>query len=57
MGGVGERVKREGWSRRRGFIYAYSCLDGKEFSCNAGDPGSIPGSGRSPGDLKLTSHN
>ena len=23
--------------------------DGKEFSCNAGDPGSISGSGRSPG--------
>jgi len=22
--------------------------DGKESSCNAGDPGSIPGSGRSP---------
>ena len=22
---------------------------GKEFSCNAGDPGSIPGLGRSPG--------
>ena len=24
--------------------------DGKEFSCNAGDPGSIPGLGRSPGE-------
>ena len=24
--------------------------DGKELTCNAGDPGSIPGSGRSPGD-------
>ena len=23
--------------------------NGKEYSCNAGDPGSIPGSGRSPG--------
>ena len=23
---------------------------GKESSCNAGDPGSIPGSGRSPGE-------
>ena len=23
---------------------------GKEFACNAGDPSSIPGSGRSPGD-------
>ena len=24
--------------------------DGKESTCNAGDPGSIPGSGRSPGE-------
>ena len=24
--------------------------DSKEFTCNAGDPGSIPGSGRSPGE-------
>ena len=23
--------------------------NGKEYACNAGDPGSIPGSGRSPG--------
>ena len=23
---------------------------GKEFACNAGDPGSIPGWGRSPGE-------
>ena len=23
--------------------------DGEESACNAGDPGSIPGSGRSPG--------
>ena len=31
-----------------------SCLtcgsDGKEFACNAGDPGSIPGLGRSCGE-------
>ena len=25
-------------------------LNGKESTCNAGDPGSIPGSGRSPGE-------
>ena len=25
-------------------------LAGEESSCNAGDPGSIPGSGRSPGE-------
>ena len=24
--------------------------DGKQFACNAGDPGSIPGLGRSPGE-------
>ena len=24
--------------------------DGKETACNAGDPGSIPGLGRSPGE-------
>ena len=24
--------------------------DGKESACNSGDPGSIPGSGRSPGE-------
>ena len=24
--------------------------DGKEFACNAGDLGLIPGSGRSPGE-------
>ena len=24
--------------------------DSKEFACNAGDPGSIPGSGRSPAE-------
>ena len=26
--------------------------DGKESTCNAGDPGSIPGSGRSPEEGK-----
>ena len=26
---------------------------GKESACNAGDPGSIPGSGRSPGEGML----
>jgi len=25
-------------------------LSGKEFACNTGDPGSIPGSGRYPGE-------
>ena len=26
--------------------------DGKESACNMGDPGSIPGSGKSPGEEK-----
>ena len=34
-------------SRYLGFFYS---LVGKESACNAGDPGLIPGSGRSPGE-------
>ena len=33
--------------------YSWASLggsDGKESTCHAGDPGSIPGSGRSPGE-------
>ena len=30
--------------------YLYFSLAGKESTCNAGDPSSIPGSGRSPGE-------
>ena len=34
-----------------GLIVNYSpSLDGKESACNAEDPGSIPGLGRSPGE-------
>ena len=42
------------------YVYIYICMYmalgfphssvGKEFACNAGDPGSIPGLGRSPGE-------
>ena len=36
------------------YVYVYmdfcSGSDGKESACNAGDPGSIPGSGKSPGE-------
>ena len=34
------------------FIYAFhpGGSDGKESACSAGDPGLIPGSGRSPGE-------
>ena len=46
-----------GWGVRRGFLrksqgactYFSGGSDSKESACNAGDPGSIPGSGRSPG--------
>ena len=34
-------------------VFFFVCVcgsNGKEFACNAGDPGSIPGSGRSPGE-------
>ena len=30
--------------------------DGKESDCDVGDPGLIPGSGRSPGEKKTASH-
>ena len=30
------------------YTLLYSGSDGKEFTCNAGDPGSIPGWGRFP---------
>ena len=31
-------------------IQIYGGSDGKESACSVGDPGSIPGSGRSPGE-------
>ena len=34
-------------SRAKGFLGG---SDGKESACNVGDPGSVPGSGRSPGE-------
>ena len=42
---------------RSGFLKFVSCAEGfpgssagKESACNVGDPGSIPGLGRSPGE-------
>ena len=32
------------------YIYIYISSVSKESACSAGDPGSIPGSGRSPGE-------
>ena len=33
----------------QGILFGYK-KDSKEYACNAGDPGSIPGPGRSPGE-------
>ena len=35
---------------KRSFIDLHGGLDGKASACNTGDPGSIPGLGRSPGE-------
>ena len=32
------------------FCFVFSIADSKESACNAGDSGSIPGLGRSPGE-------
>ena len=32
------------------FVVTYGSSDGKESACNVADLGSIPGSGRSPGE-------
>ena len=39
-----------GIGRYRGTGLPSGCLDGKESACNEGDPGSIPGLGRSSGE-------
>ena len=56
---IGSEIKRYAFPKiylqmkyRVLFLNQYSFpsgSDGKEPACNAGDPGSIPGSGRSPG--------
>ena len=38
------------WAFFKGFINFPGDSDGKESACNAGDLGSIPGAGRSPGE-------
>ena len=39
-----------GRQSNRSLVYILGGSDGKVSACNAGDPGSLPGSGRSPGD-------
>ena len=52
------RKKTKMFSEIQSFPYLKNILgfpggsDGKEFTCNAGDVGSTPGSGRSPGEEK-----
>ena len=46
---VGEAANGEKYQEVGGSV-------GKESACNAGDPGSIPGSGRSPGGRQGNSH-
>ena len=31
-------------------------LSGREFTCNAGDKGSVPGSARPPGEKEMATH-
>ena len=42
--------KRDDWKDHLGFLSFPGGSDGKESTCNAGDLGSIPGLGRSPGE-------
>ena len=39
-----------GWAPKKKLRSSPSDIEGKESACNVGDPGSIPGLGRSPGE-------
>ena len=41
-------IEKDGEGKYRGFP---DSSDGKEYACNAGDSGAIPGLGRSPGEM------
>ena len=51
-----EKDSRGIFSLQLYYLWLYNCQgfpggsEGKASACNAGDPGSIPGSGRSPGE-------
>ena len=47
MAGDGRETERSKLNEK---ILNFDGSDGKESACNAGDPGLIPGSGRSPGE-------
>ena len=38
------------WSFAITLVFFFGGFDGKESACNSGDTGSVPGSGRSPGE-------
>ena len=42
-------MRTHSWPRKE-FPFLSGCSDGKASACNAGDPGSIPRSGRFPGE-------
>ena len=45
-----EHPLEEGMATHSSILGLPRGLSGKESACNAGDPGSVPGSGRSPGE-------
>ena len=45
--GVQTKVEMEVWVRDQGFP---GSSEGKESTCSVGEPGSVPASGRSPGE-------
>ena len=47
--GMGSHCLLRGICIHKADLGFHSSSDGKESACNAGDPGSIPGLGRSPG--------
>ena len=43
-------IRERHFKTTTGYHYTPTSLDGKVSAYNAGEPGSIPGSGRSPGE-------
>ena len=55
LGQIRSFLIQENYFLSLAYVYAYlwdfpDSSVGRESACNAGDPGSIPGSGRSPGE-------
>ena len=45
-----EKVNKFEFVKTTNLAFCCNGLDGNESACSAGDPGLIPGSGRSPGE-------